>query len=51
MVEGVDVQRRWAGLESDEVNQVALGRGHAVREEVDKRVEELRPLSVRLVHV
>lgn len=39
------------GLEGDEVHQVALGWGHAVREEVDERVEELRPLSVRLVYV
>lgn len=39
------------GLEGDEVDQVALGRGHAVWEEVDERVEELRPLSVRLVYV
>lgn len=39
------------GLERDEVHQVALGRSHAVREEVDERVEELSPLSVRLVYV
>ncbi|TNN37518.1 hypothetical protein EYF80_052313 [Liparis tanakae] len=40
-----------AGLERDEVDQVALGRSHAVRKEVDERVEEMRPLSVRLVHI
>lgn len=39
------------GLKRDEVHQVALGRSHAVREEVDEGVEELRPLSVRLVYV
>lgn len=39
------------GLKRDEVYQVALGRSHAVREEVDEGVEELRPLSVRLVDV
>lgn len=38
-------------LEGDEVYQVALGRRHAVREEVDECVEELRPLSVRLIDV
>lgn len=38
-------------LERDEVYQVALGRGHAVRKEVDECVEELRPLSVRLVYI
>lgn len=38
-------------LKGDEVHQVALGRSHAVREEVDQGVEELRPLGVRLVHV
>lgn len=42
---------RWEGLEGDEVHQVALRWGHAVWEEVDERVEELRPLSVRLVYV
>ncbi len=45
------VCQRWEGLECDEVYQVALGRGHAVREEVDERVEELSPLSVRLIYV
>lgn len=39
------------GLKGDEVHQVALGRRHAVGEEVDERVEELRALGVRLVHV
>lgn len=39
------------GLEGDEVHQVALRRCHAVWEEVDECVEELRSLSVRLVHV
>lgn len=39
------------GLEGDEVDQVALGRGHAFWKEVDEGVEELRPLSVGLVHV
>lgn len=43
--------QRWEGLERDEVDQVALGRSHAVGEEVDERVEELRPLSVCLVYV
>lgn len=38
-------------LECDEVYQVALGRSHAFGEEVDEGVEELRPLSVRLVHI
>lgn len=38
-------------LKSDEVHQVAFGRSHAVREEVDQGVEELRPLGVRLVYV
>lgn len=38
-------------LEGDEVDQVALGGGHAVWKEVDERVEELRSPSVRLVHV
>lgn len=46
-----EVCRRRAGLEGDEVDQVALGRGHTVWEEVDERVEELRPLGVRLVYV
>lgn len=40
-----------AALEGDEVDQVALGRGHAFGEEVDEGVKELRPLSVGLVHV
>lgn len=39
------------GLKRDEVYQVALGRSHAFWEEVDEGVEELRPLSVRLVHI
>lgn len=49
-MEGVGVGR-WAGLERDQVHQVAFGRSHAVREEVDERVEELRPLGVGLVDV
>ena len=39
------------GLQGDEVDQVALGRGHAVWEEVDERVEELGALGIRLVNV
>lgn len=39
------------GLEGDEVDQVALGRGHAFWKEVDKGVEELRPLSIGLVQI
>lgn len=39
------------GLKRDEVYQVALRGSHAVREEVDEGVEELCPLSVRLVDV
>lgn len=46
---------RWFGggavLKGDEVHQVAFGWSHAVREEVDQGVEELRPLGIRLVHV
>lgn len=41
----------WEGLERDEVYQVALRWSHAVREEVDERIEELRPLSIRLIYV
>lgn len=45
------VSRVREGLEGDEIHQVALGRRHAVREEVDECVEELRSLCVCLVHV
>lgn len=38
-------------LEGDQVHQVALRGRHAVGEEVDERVKELRSLSVRLVYV
>lgn len=38
-------------LKGDEVYQVALRRRHAVWKEVDQRVKELRPLSVRLIDV
>lgn len=52
---GEAMEEGWAcqgsELERDEVYQVALGRGHAVRKEVDECVEELRPLSVRLVYI
>lgn len=41
----------WEGLERDKVYQVALRWSHAVWEEVDERIEELCPLSVRLVYV
>lgn len=38
-------------LEGDQVHQVALRGRHAVGEEVDECVKELRSLSVRLVYV
>lgn len=39
------------GLKGDEVDQVALGWGHAFWKEVDEGVEKLRPLSVGLVDI
>lgn len=38
-------------LKGDEIHQVAFGWSHAVREEVDQGVKELRSLGVGLVYV
>lgn len=40
-----------AWLQGDEVDKVTLGWGHIVREEIDERVEQLRALGVRLIHI
>lgn len=42
---------RWVWLQGDEVHKVTLGWGHIVREEIDERIEELRALGIRLIHV
>ncbi len=40
-----------AWLQGDEVDKVTLGWGHIVREEIDKHVEQLCALGVRLIHI